>query len=191
MPRKPDPELKNRIVDAAMRLLDRGGKEAVTVRSVALEVRTTTPTIYERFPGRDVLMHSVVHRGERELLAVLQPVNSVDKMCREFLRFICVHPWRLNLSVETFGARLVGGDPTPLFDLLKSRLTKEVGVTGKRCKDLAFAIASLFIGTATAMIAVGCETHQASELRRTSMSALQHLLKAFSDPQAEWRPTLK
>jgi AcrR family transcriptional regulator len=189
MPRKPDPGLENRIVDAAMRLLDRGGKEAVTMRSVALEVRTTTPTIYERFPGRDVLMHSVVHRGEQELLSVLQLVNSVEKMCYEFLRFICAHPWRLNLSVETFGARLVGGDPTPLFDLLKSRLTKEIGVTGKRCKDLAFAIASLFIGTATAMIAVGGETHQAKELRRASLSALQLLLNTFSDPAGRVKNT--
>ena len=52
---------------------------------------------------------------------------------------------------------------------------------GRRCKDLAFAIASLSVGTATAMIAVGCETHRAKELRRASLSALQLLLTTFSD----------
>jgi AcrR family transcriptional regulator len=183
MPRKPDAGLEDRIVDAAMRLLDRGGKDAVTMRSVALEVGTTTPTIYERFPGRDALMHSVIHCWEEELLAALLPVDSVDKVAREFLRFNCAHPRRLSFSVETFGARLVGGDPTPIFDLLKARLTKEIGVTGRKCKDLAFAVASLFIGTATAMIAVGCETRQASELRRVSLAALQLLLDAFSGPK--------
>ena len=50
MPRTPDPELEDRIVAAAMRLLDRGGEEAITMRAVAQEAGTTTPTIYERFP---------------------------------------------------------------------------------------------------------------------------------------------
>ena len=76
MPRTPDPELEDRIVTAAMRLLDRGGESAITMRAVAQEAGTTTPTLYERFPDRVALLHGVAKRGTDEVFAALQPVSS-------------------------------------------------------------------------------------------------------------------
>jgi len=181
MPRTPDPGLEDRIVTAALRLLDQGGEVAVTMRAVALEAATTTPTIYERFPDRDALMRQVARKATDEVIAVIQPLTSVESTVCEFLRFSCAHPLRFNLTVETFGARFVAGERRPAFDLLKARLTQETGVTGNKCEDLALAIASLFIGTARGMVAVGCETRHARELRRAALSALRLLLRAFSD----------
>jgi AcrR family transcriptional regulator len=180
MPRTPDPELEERIVAAAMRLLDRGGEAAITMRAVAVEAKTTTPTIYERFPDREAILRRVAQGGTNELFAVLQPLGSVDKMVREYLRFNCAHPQRFDLTVEIFGERSVAGEARPIFDLLKARLTKEVGVTGSKCEDLALAIASLFFGTARGMIAAGADTRHANELRRSSLSALRLLMNAFS-----------
>jgi AcrR family transcriptional regulator len=180
MPRTPDPGLEDRIVAAALRLLDRSGERAITMRSVAAEAGTTTPTIYERFRNRDALMRSMIAHGTTEAMAVLQPVESVEELFCEFLRFNCARPLRFNLSVETFGARLVAGETTPVLELLKSWLTSELGVTGKKCEDLALAIASLMFGTVRGMIAAGKDTHHASELRRASLSALRLLLSAFS-----------
>lgn len=180
MPRTPDPELEERIVAAAMRLLDRGGESAVTMRAVAVEAGTTTPTIYERFPHRDALLRRVAERGTDELYSVLRHLRRVETMTREYLRFSCAHPQRYDLTVEVFGARFVAGEPRPVFDLFKSRLTEEVGVTGQRCEDLALAVAALFVGTARGMVAAGTDTHHANELRRASMAALRLLLKAFS-----------
>lgn len=181
MPRTPDPELEDRIVAAALRLLDRGGDAAVTMRAVAREAGTTTPTLYERFADRDALIRQVARRGTEEVVAAIRPLTSVEGTAREFLRFNCAHPMRFNLTVETFNARFVAHEPRPAFDLLKTRLTEEVGVTGSKCEDLALAIASLFIGTARGMIAVGCETRHASELRRAALSALRLLMQSFSD----------
>lgn len=180
MPRTPDPELEDRIVAAALRLLDRGGDAAVTMRAVASEAATTTPTIYERFQDRDALMLRVVLRVTDEAFAVLQAMRSVEQLFSEFLRFNCQHPLRFNVSVQTFGARRAAGDKMPVFDLLKSRLTEELGVTGNKCEELALAITSLAFGTVRGMVAAGVETHHASELRRASLSALRLLLKAFS-----------
>jgi len=181
MPRTPDPELEDRIVGAAMRLLDRGGEHAITMRAVALEAGTTTPTLYERFPDREALLRRVAERGTDELYSILQPLRRVETMTREYLRFSCARPKRYDLTVEIFGARFVAGEPRPVFDLFKSRLTEEIGVTGQHCEDLALAIASLFVGTARGMVAAGSDTHHASELRRASLSALRLLLKAFSE----------
>jgi AcrR family transcriptional regulator len=180
MPRTPDPGLEGRIVAAALRLLDRGGESAITMRAVAHEAGTTTPTIYERFPNREALLREVANRGTDEVVSALQPLRRVETMALEYLRFSCAHPQRFDLTVETFGSRFVMGEPMPAIDLLKARLTAEIGVNGSKCEDLALAIASLFIGTARGMVAAGSDTHHARELRRASLSALRMLLRAFS-----------
>ena len=180
MPRTPDPELEERIVAAAMRLLDRGGEAAITMRAVAVEAKTTTPTIYERFPDREAILRRVAQRGTDELFAVLQPLGSVDKMVREYLRFSCAHPRRFDVSVEVFGARWVAGAARPVFDLLKARLTKEAGVSGLKGANLALAISELFLERARAMVSALADTRHANELRRSSLSALRLLMNAFS-----------
>ncbi len=163
-----------------MRLLDRSGEDAITMRAVAREAGTTTPTLYERFRDRDALLQRVAQRGTEELFLRVQSFGSVKEIASEYLRFSCAHPLRFNLSVEVFSARFVTGQPRPVFDLLKSRLSKETGVTGSKCEDLALAVAALFLGTARGMVAVGSDTRHGNELRRAAMSALQLLMKAFS-----------
>ena len=106
MPKRPDPELEVRIVAAALRLLDRGGEQAVTMRSVAAEAGTTTPTLYERFRDRDALMRRVVEECTRELLAALEPREPIEEMFRAYLRFNGERPMRFNLTLQTFRARL-------------------------------------------------------------------------------------
>ncbi len=180
MPRQLDTSIEERITAAAMRLLDEGGPAAITMRSVAKQAGTTTPTVYQRFEDREALLAAVVLRGEQEMLAVFSPTRGVEKLVAEFLRFSCRHRNRFDLNAETFGARLVRGAPMPVYEMLKSRLREQVGVTGRKREDLALAVASLAIGTSRAMIAAGCDTHHGKELQRTCLAALRLLLAAFS-----------
>jgi len=179
MPRKPNPVLEQKIVAAAVRLLDRGGEEAVTLRAVAKEAGTTTPTIYERFRDRDELMREVVVLATEEIVAAIQPKDSIEGMFEEYLRYCRAHPMRLNLTVGTFGRRYVAGDPMPAFDLLRSRITAQIGIQGRDCEDLGLAIASLAFGTAQGVIAAGKRTRHAKEFHRASVQALRRLLGAF------------
>jgi AcrR family transcriptional regulator len=180
MPRKPDPVLEQKIVAAAVRLLDRGGEEAVTLRAVAKEAGTTTPTIYERFRDRDELIREVVVLATEEIVAAIQPKTSIEGMFEEYLRYCRAHPMRLNLTVGTFGRRYVAGEPMPAFDLLRFRITAQIGIQGRECEDLALAIASLAFGTAQGVIAAGKRTRHAKEFHRASVEALRRLLGAFS-----------
>jgi AcrR family transcriptional regulator len=179
MPRKPDPVLEQKIVAAAVRLLDRGGEEAVTLRAVAKEAGTTTPTIYERFHDRDELIQQVVVLATEEIVAAIQPKTSIEAMFEEYLRYCRAHPVRLNLTVGTFGKRYVSGEPMPAFDLLRFRISSQIGIKGRECEDLALAIASLAFGTAQGVIAAGKRTRHAKEFQRASLQALRRLLGAF------------
>jgi len=183
MPKRPDPQLEARIVAAAMRLLDRGGEAAITMRSVAAEAGTTTPTIYERFRDRDALMNGALQEATRQLLAVLEPEDSVEGIFEAYLRFNAAHPMRLNLTVQTFGTRLATGEKMPVFDRVRSRIREQLGSSARESEDVSLAVASLLFGTVWGMIAAGADTHHARELKRTSLSALRKLLAAFSDEQ--------
>ena len=187
MPRKPDPVLEKKIVAAAARLLDRGGEEAITLRAVAKEAGTTTPTIYERFHDRDELIRQVVVLATEQIMAVLQPKLSIEGMFEEYLRYCRAYPMRLNLTVGTFGKRYVAGEPMPAFDLLRFRITTQIGIKGKECEDLALTIASLAFGTAQGVIAAGKRTRHAAEFQRASLHALRMLLGAFSRKKAALR----
>jgi len=183
VPRISNAALEGEIIAAAMRLLDKGGDDAVTLRAVAKEAGTTTPTIYERFPNRDRLMEGVTDRVTEDLLEVLRPCKSVRAMFLAYLRESRAHPARASFEVRTFAARYVRGQETPGFDLLKSRLTEEIGVKGSAAEDLALAIASLAFGTAQGMIAAGSDTRQALQFQSSAVRGLQILLEVFEGSQ--------
>lgn len=179
MPRTPNVTLEGKIIAAAMRLLDRGGEEAVTLRAVAKEAGTTTPTIYERLEDRDRLMRRLARQGTEDILSVLAPCKTVEALFSAYLRETQQRPNRVGFSVRTFGERYVAGEEMPAFDLLKTRIAQEVGVTGSNCEDLALAIATLAFGTTQGMIAAGSDTRQAVQFQRSATRALRMLLKAF------------
>ena len=179
MPKRPDPELGQRITAAALRLLDERGLEAVTMRSVASAAGTTTPTLYQRFDDRDALLAVMVDMIQDETMAKLRPARSVEGMVKVFIMFFRRHPRRFDLMVDTFGARLATAEPTPVFEMLQELLTKEIGIRGRQREDLALAIASLAIGTVRGMTAVGSDTRRGEDLRRVALSALRMLLTAF------------
>src|SRR5262245_61807950 len=56
---KGDKETRARIVAAALRLLERGGQEAMTMRRVAQAVGVTAMAIYHHFPDRDALLRAL------------------------------------------------------------------------------------------------------------------------------------
>lgn len=179
MPRQPDPALEERIVAAAVRLLDRGGEAAVTMRATAREAGTTTPSLYERFSNRDVLMKRLVDRATGDLMTVLRPTKSIEAMLRAYLREAVARPTRMELMVETFTARHAAGKEMPAFDLLKQRLREQLALRGTDRDDLALAIASLAFGTARGMIAAGTNARQAAQFQHSAVRALRMLLKAF------------
>jgi AcrR family transcriptional regulator len=179
VPKRPDPELEQRITTAAVRLLDERGLEAVTMRSVAAAAGTTTPTLYQRFDDRDALLRVMVDLLMGEILAAVRPARSVEGMVKAFMMSCRRHPRRFDLMVDTFGTRLATAEPTPVFDMLQELLTKEIGIRGREREDLALAIASLAIGTVRGMTAAGSNPRRGTDLRRVALSALRMLLTAF------------
>jgi AcrR family transcriptional regulator len=63
MPRPFDADLADRIVRVTAELIEQHGLEAVTMRRVAQAAGCSATTIYQRFEGKDELLHHAVVQG--------------------------------------------------------------------------------------------------------------------------------
>jgi AcrR family transcriptional regulator len=76
--------LRARIVSAAADLLTRGGRDALTTRTVAAEAGVQAPTIYRLFGDKDGLIDAVAEHGYAAYLAEKQPhpaeLDPVDSL---------------------------------------------------------------------------------------------------------------
>ena len=96
--RTPSRVLEQALVDAAERVLARGGLSAVTVRAVAAEAGVAPMGVYNRFGSKKGLVAAVVARGYDGLRAAVldnvdaDPVARLVASGRNYRRFALEHP---------------------------------------------------------------------------------------------------
>lgn len=94
-PRGEGVRLREEIVDAAVRLIDAGGPERVTLRGVAREAGISAPSIYDHFADRAEILWAVKLRFLAQLeghieAAVAQHNGSVERLvagCDAYVSF--------------------------------------------------------------------------------------------------------
>jgi len=75
-PKAADPKVRAALIEAAARLLARGGPPALTTRRLAEEVGTSTMALYTYFGGMEELRHAVRVEGFERLLGHLRSVPT-------------------------------------------------------------------------------------------------------------------
>ncbi len=176
MPRKPDAELEQRILNAAYVLWRKKGEKALTMRAVARAAETTTPTVYQRFKDKRDLLVLLRARALEQLMAVLLPAESPAETCRRFLEFAALHPHEYRLLTADWGARLSRHDPKPTYELIKARLAHELGGAPKDHVRLAMALGALLHGTAMMILADGVHEHVSREMRSICNESCEALI---------------
>lgn len=91
----------DRILDAAITLLDREGAEAFTMRALAEELGVGTMAVYSHFRGKDEISDAVAQR----LLDTVElppggsadPAGELREVCRQVYRLFTEHPSALQL----------------------------------------------------------------------------------------------
>lgn len=114
-------EVKDRLVDAAIRLLDDGGPEALQARKLAAEVGVSTMAVYTHFGGMAALVDEVARVGFLRLSAWLgavtatdDPVADIFSLARTYRQAVAEQP---QLFAVTFGQSAPGGKRATLSDL--------------------------------------------------------------------------
>jgi len=175
LPRQADPQLEQRILDAACRLWSRGGQEALTMRGVAKAAGTTTPTLYERYHDRDDILRAVRLQTRVELFAALGPTRSITEACESYLEFALEHPHAYEMLFDGFAQPPSLYEPWPSFNLMRQRLAQRLGGTSRKHTRLMLSVWSLMHGAAMLMIRGGV----AGPLRLQMIHSCQDAIEAI------------
>jgi AcrR family transcriptional regulator len=119
------------LVAFALALLERGGEGAVTMQAVAAAAGIKGPSLYKRYPTRDLLLDDVAREGlfdlDQRLAAARKKPQPLEAMARAYRAFALERP---HLYALLFAARPEGGDLVarraetvrPLLDALSGRV---------------------------------------------------------------------
>lgn len=152
MPRKPDPSLEQRILDAASRLWARGGEKSLTMRAVAKASSTTTPTVYERYRHRDDILAALRLRTRSELFAALSQTRTLREAVHGYIEFALAHSHAYEVLFDGVGKAPSLHERWPSFNLLRERLAERMERHPSKCTRLMLAIWSLMHGTVMLII---------------------------------------
>jgi AcrR family transcriptional regulator len=179
MPRKPDPLLQSRILEAARRLYAKGGEHSLSMRSLAKAARTNTPAVYRRFRNRKNILAGLLTAYQEELTAVLKPCRSVQEAAGRVLEFTLARPNEYRLVFHHLFAQ--AKKPRPNVELMKARCAEWYGGSPADYTSLVLAIWSLMNGTALLLISKAVPEEGAEELRRTFSASVEILVENAED----------
>jgi AcrR family transcriptional regulator len=178
MPRQPDLEVEGHVLDAAYRLWRSKGERGLTMRAVAREAKTTTPTVYQRFRDKRAILEALRLRAQLQLFAAVKGSREVAQFCRRYLDFAASHKHEYELIHADWSARLHRDEPRPSFELLQRRLADRLGGKPEDHRRLTLAIAALSHGTATQLLISGVQECVVRELRETCVMAAESLVES-------------
>lgn len=185
MPRRPDPGLERRILDAALRLWARGGEKALTMRGVAQAAGTTTPTVYERYRNRDDILLALRMEARRELFGDLRKTTTLRQAVEHYLRFALAHSYAYEVLFDSVGRPPSLHEPWPSFNLIRERVAKQIGGTPRRHTRLMLSLWSLMHGTAMLVIRGRFEGALKSQTVYACLDAFDAIVEAARSKKIE------
>ncbi|MGO8794738.1 MAG: TetR/AcrR family transcriptional regulator [Candidatus Sulfotelmatobacter sp.] len=185
MPRRPDPGLEDKILDAAQKLWKKGGERALTMRGVARTAKTNTPTVYRRFRDRDDILRGILRRIRLEIAAELEEAASTEGACQCYLDYALSHPHEYELlfqrgyeleraaSSQQAKVKPVG---YPARDAMRRKLRKELGNSSDQ-EPLLTSLWMVVHGAAMLLIAKSIPPEDEARAREAFRSSVAVLLR--------------
>jgi len=125
MPPIADKQLEERILKASLRLWRTRGEKGLTLRAVAHEAGTTTPTLYKRFRNKEALRLALAHRFRDELTSDLLASPTIEQSHRRYLAYIESHPREYELLSAYWGQFF--STPRPVRTWMLTQLAARLG----------------------------------------------------------------
>ncbi|MGH9500284.1 MAG: TetR/AcrR family transcriptional regulator [Terriglobales bacterium] len=181
MPRHPDPDLEERILNAALILWRNGAAKSLTMRAVAKSAGTNTPAVYRRFKDRTEILHALMRRLQKDVADVVRPCRSAEEACERYLEFALTHPHEYELFYE-HAYQLPGPAQGPIREhrptmaLVEEKLAERLGGTHEEHTRLALALWAMAHGTAMILISKSIPEEHANELRSVFSSTVKAMV---------------
>jgi AcrR family transcriptional regulator len=133
-PRAPEPQVRQRLLETAAKLLADEGPAALSTRRLAREVGTSTMAVYTHFGGLPELVRAIVSEGFARLADHLgavphtdDPLNDLAELGSAYRANALENP---HLYAVMFGSASLGGYRLSREELREGRYTFDVLVAG-------------------------------------------------------------
>src|SRR5581483_3753199 len=182
MPRRPDPDLEERVLSAADKLWRKGGERALTMRAVAQAARTNTPAVYRRFKDRNDLIRALLLRIAGRIGDYFQRGKTLEEMTEAYVDYALQMPneYKLFYSYASFMSPKKGrGMPRPIresrpnFALTEQLLAKNFGGSPDDHTQTALALWALLHGTSTLLVNNAIPEGHEEALRQACRTAVK------------------
>lgn len=190
MARLPDPDLEDRILNAARQLWKKGAGKALTMRAVARAAQTNTPAVYRRFPHRDDILRALLHQTRQDVMLQLEAASTVEEACERYLDYALSHPHEYELYYLheyelLFANRPASGlklnqfvtEHRPAVELMKTKFAKQLGGSPGDHMGITLTIWTMLHGMATLMIRKTISPGHAVEAREAFRASLEALMR--------------
>jgi AcrR family transcriptional regulator len=142
MPPKLDAHLEGRILKAAERLWHARGEHGLTLRAVAREAGTSTPTVYKRFRNKEAILVALAAHFRERLNETLFSSGSIEQVCANYLSYAEKNPQEYKLIWREWVGLFNPELPRPGFTWFITQLARRFG--GKP-QDYSGAFYSFFL----------------------------------------------
>jgi AcrR family transcriptional regulator len=188
MPRLPDPDLEERILNAAQKLWKRGADKTLTMRAVAQAAGTNTPAVYRRFQNREDILRALLRRIQQAVGDALRPCRSTQELCETYIDFALRHPHEYELFYEHAhqlpAPRADRNAPLresrPAMALVEARLAERLGGSPADHTRLALALWTITHGTAMILISKAIPHEHEAELRSVFTASVETMIRNAS-----------
>jgi AcrR family transcriptional regulator len=185
MPRHPDPDLENRILNAAQVLWKRGGEKSLTMRAVARGAGTNTPAVYRRFKNRKDLVRGLLLRIAARIREDFSARETLEDMAEAYVDSALRLPNEYELfyanSRELSPPRGTGRlrpirESRPNFKFVEQLLAKRLGGSPEEHTRLALSIWATLHGTTMLLLSKSIPEGHEEELRNACRAAMRTML---------------
>lgn len=185
MPRQPDPDLQERILNAAQKLWKKGAEKTLTMRAVAKAAGTNTPAVYRRFRNREDILRALLRRIQQDVVEALQPCSCAEEACQRYVEFAESHAHEYELFYTyayelSHPARSDQASPLrehrPTMQFMENKLAERLGGTAADHTRLSLALWTMAHGTAMLLISRAVPPGHVAELRSVFAAAVETLI---------------
>jgi AcrR family transcriptional regulator len=186
VPRRPDPGLEEKILNAAQTLWKKGGEKALTMRRVARAAGTNTPAVYRRFRDRDDILRGLLQRIRLEIAEELKKARSPEEGCELYVEFAVAHSqeydlfYRHNYDLHYSPRSSRAGvkvTTLPVREVMKRKLTQKLGDSRDEHERLLMALWMLVHGMARLLIEKAILPQEAETARSVLRATVRELLQ--------------
>lgn len=190
MARPADPELEERILEAADGLWRRGGDKALSMRSVAKRAGTNTPAVYRRFKDRQDLVRALLlriasrtrqdfARGDTVEELADTYIDSALRMPNEYRLFYsygsALHPPKRRTAVRPIR------ESRPNFGFLEQLLARQLGGSPGDHTELALGVWAMLHGTTMLLLSKSVPQGHETALHQACVSAVKRMVECAAE----------